>query len=365
MKYEDFDQILHDALTPEVPEERLLYFKKRTDACLPTSSERTDACLPTDLKKPNESEETIMKWKYLCRTAIAMAACAALILGASHLPGLKASRNETTTDTGNTLIGKLENAFTVQVMAAGEKKTVTKEKPIPILSNAASNSHGYSGSCAVKYIETEDGTRIPADASAYDGEDFRTSYFVSFPITCDGKNIDTITYSINKGTFKITAKKDSNFVLRGTRYEGTDSFGGIQPVSLDKELSAEEENERIQDYETALYTSYTVSADNQASDDIAVCICDDVAMSYEGYLKMWDFENKTLQDQLEGCSEVIGNTIVTCEITYKDGTRQTAKIKVGNAIMTPAEAGMDITEEEIPEAEIKKTESVFITYELM
>ena len=64
MTDKEIDQRLHDALTPDVPEDRLFVFKEMT----------------------KESEGTTMKLKKILKPAIVMAACAALILGVSRVP---------------------------------------------------------------------------------------------------------------------------------------------------------------------------------------------------------------------------------------------------------------------------------------
>ena len=338
MTDKEIDQRLHDALTPDVPEDRLFVFKEMT----------------------KESEGTTMKLKKILKPAIVMAACAALILGVSRVPDFVSLKKAVTSDEPGTFSEKLANAFTVKVMAAGKKKTATKEKPIPIVNTENSSAECWCGSSDVIALRHEigKGKVNPDDQTKHIDGDLLTGYCLNYPVTCEGKNIDTITYSINKGTFQIFTKKGSNYILKGEKYNKKLNCGEIPPDGYEEQLGKQGDEIGV-GYEKEFYSSYTVSADNQTFKDVTVNICDEVKLSPEMYVKMWDFENETLQGKLEARNAAIGDTVVTCEIMYKDGSKQTQKMKVGNAIMTPEEAG-----EVVPNDE-KDVKRVYTTYELI
>ncbi len=54
---------------------------------------------------------------------------------------------------------------------------------------------------------------------------------------------------------------------------------------------------------------------------------------------------KNLQEDLKARQQLIGDTVITCTATYKDGSQKSIDIKVGSEILTGKEAGIDTTAE--------------------
>ena len=59
------------------------------------------------------------------------------------------------------------------------------------------------------------------------------SYAVETPLVCEGKNMDTITYSVDKGFFRIVTPKKMSYVIDGEEYKPSDRF--IEELQYDWE----------------------------------------------------------------------------------------------------------------------------------
>ena len=96
-----------------------------------------------------------------------------------------AGRKKETTVAEHTTTEK-ENMFTMKVMAA--QAEVTAQKPVAIAQN---DRFGYA---------------INGDS------DMNTaSYKIDMPLYCEGENIESVTYSINKGYFEISENITDDF----------------------------------------------------------------------------------------------------------------------------------------------------------
>ena len=110
-------------------------------------------------------------------------------------------------------------------------------------------------------------------------------------------------------------------------------------------------------YDSGYYTSYTVSPDFQISDDIRVSICDIVKVSEKTYKMLWE-SGRSLKKVKKGMDKIYEDLVITCEVTYKDGTKESVDVAIGTAIMTDEEAGFEV---EAPE---KNTKSVYTTFQM-
>lgn len=156
------------------------------------------------------------------------------------------------------------------------------------------------------------------------------SYCIAAPLICEGDNIKTITYEINKGAFQIYTKKDSNYILQGVECKRKIDGGEVAPSDEDSEK-----------YEQKQYTSYSILPENQTSNDVYVDICNECKVSKKLYKRIWD--HRSLEESTKGLNEVFGNLVITCTVTYKDDTSESVDIVVENKIMTYREAGVDKT----------------------
>lgn len=133
--------------------------------------------------------ETNMSKKNLKVTKLfaAMAACASIIIVASTTNNyLNRPQEEKETTVAEHTTTEKENMFTMKVMAA--QAEVTAQKPVAIAQN---DRFGYA---------------INGDS------DMNTaSYKIDMPLYCEGENIESVTYSINKGYFEISENITDDF----------------------------------------------------------------------------------------------------------------------------------------------------------
>ena len=232
-------------------------------------------------------------------------------------------------------------------MAAGKKKTVTKDSPVPILLEGEDKSEVFS----CETVEAKDVKKRK--------NDLYVTYCVNFPITIEGENIDAITYSINKGFFQVFSKTGDNYVMDGVKYQGEWSY---VPACPPEGYYPDGDQTKFKDigkgYDKGVYTSYKFSADKQGSKDLAINLCGNILVTPETYMNLWYYDGN-LDRHMEGRNALYGDIIISCDITFKDGKKQTLKIRRGNKIMTLKEAGWDVSDKE------QNKKSVFETYELI
>lgn len=304
MDEEKFDEIMRKALTPEIGDDEIKFLRKM--------------------------EVRTMKKINIIKPVIAVAACAALVLGVSKIPDLQAVK-KAAEHPADSVAEHLENAFTLKVMAAEKnkdgknvEKEVTKEKAVPVVPSVISAGGCWGGNPKTKIVD----------------------YTEECPLVCEGTNIQKITYTINKGAFEVLSPKDSGYVLEGKKCSRL-KVGWTGPKGF---------REGVDDDD--FYTSYTISPDFQVSENVLVAICNECKVSDNTYRKLWDFDHHTLEDIKEGREETYDDLTITCEVTYKDGSKETVQVAVGTAIMTPEEAGF---EHEVPQ---KNGKSVYTTFQM-
>ena len=304
MDEEKFDEIMRKALTPEIGEDEIKFLRK--------------------------TEVRTMKKMNIIKPVIAVAACAALVLGVSKIPDLQAVKNASE-HPADSVVEQFENAFTLKVMAAEKNKDgknveteITKEKAVPVIPSVVSDGGCWGGDPNTKIV----------------------TYMEECPLICEGTNIQKITYSINKGAFEVLSPKDSGYVLAGEKCSRL-NVGWTGPKGFREGVDHDD-----------FYTSYTVSPDFQTSEKVLVAICNECKVSDDTFRKLWDFDHHTLEDIKEGREETYGDLTITCEVTYKDGSKETVQVAVGAAVMTPEEAGLEYI---VPE---KNGKSVFTTFQM-
>ena len=104
---------------------------------------------------------------------------------------------------------KKENMFTMKVMAA--QAEVTAQKPVAIAQN---DRFGYA---------------INGDS------DMNTaSYKIDMPLYCEGENIESVTYSINKGYFEISENITDDFqsAVESGKPLDENSNGYLNPILM-------------------------------------------------------------------------------------------------------------------------------------
>lgn len=242
----------------------------------------------------------------------AMAACAALIIIASTTNNYlnRPQKEKETTVAENTTTEK-ENLFTMKVMAA--QAEVTAQKPVAIAQNNRI-SHSISG----------------------DSDTNTASYRIDMPLYCEGENIESVTYSINKGYFEICENITDDFqsVVESGKPLDENSNEYINPIYNDNE-------EIVVQQELKDYTEYTVSYDDQQKEGVYVTFCND-EIPFPDFGSMIDKRTKTEEEISEAYQKLVDGVVITCTANYKDGTKKGVKINVGAAALTYEEIGMNV-----------------------
>lgn len=307
MNDKELDQILRKSLRPEVSEEELEVWDR----------------------EPRMESEHTMRRHTIIKSTVAAAACLALVagIGYGHFSDTgKSPAQQDTTVTKTTPQGVL-NSFTVTVSAAEVKKNKA--------SDASTQGEEASGKAQPKIYAS------PSYDSAWSGnpEGSKVGYWVAAPITCSGDNIKSVTYTINKGYFSVAAKKNSKYLIGSEsklRKKQEDKFG----VALDSE-----DSEANSLYDQNEYTSFTVSGTEKPEKKFRIAFVGEGNLSKKGYSALFENVGKNLQEDLKARQQLIGDTVITCTATYKDGSQKSVDIKVGTEILTGKEAGIDTTVE--------------------
>ena len=245
MNEKKLDQILQQALTPEVNDNEIkVRFEK--------------------------GEYPMKKKRNYIRPAVALVACAALVagIGFGNLPeqilsntGLS-HKTDISTDKSSQ---NVENGFVMKVKAAEVKELKKGETQTAIYSGGATGE-SWSGSDQNKEI----------------------GYMIDLPLVCEGENMDTITYSVNKGCFRILQPKDKPYVIKGEECE--------KPKQVSSGVDIEVVPEGADNLEAKYYKSYTISAKDQDRKDVEVAICDEKKLSKELYKRLWDNNSTGMTD---------------------------------------------------------------------
>ena len=190
-------------------------------------------------------------------------------------------------------------------------------------------------------------------------------YMIDLPLVCEGENMDTITYSVNKGCFRILQPKDKPYVIKGEECE--------KPKQVSSGVDIEVVPESADNLEAKYYKSYTISAKDQDRKDVEVAICDEKKLSKELYKRLWDNNSTGMTDEeltAEAAvkNEVLDSPEVTCKITYRGDSGQkteTARVAVRLEAMTYKEAAGSCNDKRLKkELELlKDSMGVFVAFE--
>lgn len=258
--------------------------------------------------------ETNMSKKNLKVTKlfVAMASCAAFIIVASTTNNyLNRPQEEKETTVAENTTTEKENLFTMKVMAA--QAEVTAQKPVAIAQNNRI-SHSISG----------------------DSDTNTASYRIDMPLYCEGENIESVTYSINKGYFEICENITDDFqsVVESGEPLDENSNEYINPIYNDNE-------EIVAQQALKDYTEYTVSYDDQQKEGVYVTFCND-EIPFPDFGSMIDKRTKTEEEISAAYQKLVDGVVITCTANYKDGTKKGVKINVGAAALTYEEIGMNV-----------------------
>ena len=187
---------------------------------------------------------------------------------------------------------------------------------------------------------------------AEDREQYRSPSFIcTFPVDIQGENIDTITYRIENGVFRIARPKKENFVVAGEKAEDVSfNANGGQFSSLD--------NVNSENYSFEMYKSYTVKYDCQRTENTYLDIMgrtdnwsDDRWEQFKEYaressylppaisldaLRRNELKKAILtRDMYNMVTDDLG---ITCTVTYKDGSVETKEILIASEVVDDKKA---------------------------
>ena len=161
----------------------------------------------------------------------------------------------------------------------------------------------------------------------------------------------------------MAAKKDSKYLIASEsklRKKPENKFG----VAL--EFSDSEDPEADSLYDQNEYTSFTVSGTEKPEKKFRIAFVGEGNLTKKGYSALFENVGKNLQEDLKARKQLIGDTVITCTATYKDGSQKSIDIKVGTEILTGKEAGIDTTAEgkdEVTE-DMAAKKDVYTTFEV-
>lgn len=257
-----------------------------------------------DFQKKAKSGKTVR------RTCATVAACAALVVAAgSWHAGQPVDQKEIATQSGDEYTETIPKLFMFTAKAAetGKRIEMTKGKPVA--------------------VTTED-----ADSWVLGGnEDGTWSYCFNLPFQCEGENIDSVSYSINRGAFQVVELEGTSIIASGKE--------AAEPVNSG--LIGGSDYEAIPTTIT-YYTEYTLDYDRQESDATWInMVRDDIKFSDPDLPQR---ENKSDEDVKKVFDELFGDVMITCTVHFTDGTSETIEIEPGVIVTTATKNGEEYRE---------------------
>ena len=297
------DQILNQALAPEIADTEIAVKKARR----------------------NYHMNRIVK------IGVSAVACAALIIVGNATAG------HYMTHTNQTEQGEVtveENPFVICAQAA----ELTRDNPVYI-KEAVSDTFGFR----------------------YGDNEGKAGFIMEMPLSVKGDKIKSVTYSIKNGFFEVVDKeKGDSTIIDSSAYEGApSSFVTVEETEEGKSVTiyaageATEEDREARANQKAL-SSYTVAYDKQISDNMVINICGDYVLTEKEMKALYGSTDP--QETADMYTKMFGDTVITCTVTFADGTTQEQKIGIGGAVLTyeqmgqladqPAESPEDTSQEQ-------------------
>ena len=297
------DQILNQALAPEIADTEIAVKKARR----------------------NYHMNRIVK------IGVSAVACAALIIVGNATAG------HYMTHTNQTEQGEVtveENPFVICAQAA----ELTRDNPVYI-KEAVSDTFGFR----------------------YGDNEGKAGFIMEMPLSVKGDKIKSVTYSIKNGFFEVVDKeKGDSTIIDSSAYEGApSSFVTVEETEKGKSMTlyavgeATEEDREARANQKAL-SSYTVAYDKQISDNTVINICGDSVLTEKEMKALYGSTDP--QETADMYNKMFGDTVITCTVTFADGTTQEQKIGIGGAVLTyeqmgqladqPAESPEDTSQEQ-------------------
>ena len=264
-----------------------------------------------NISNNQDSQKKAKRGKTAWRTCAAVAACAALVVAAgSWYAGQPVESSEIAVQDGEKHSETIPKPFMLTAKAAetGERIEMTKGKPVA--------------------ITTEDADSWVLGGSGH--EDGTWGYCINLPFMCEGENIDSVSYSINRGAFQVVELEGTSIIASGKEAaEPVDGgqIGGGYDEAKDEAIPAT----------VNYYTEYTLDYDRQESDATWInMVRDDIMFSDLDLL--WR-ENKSDEDVEKVFDELFGDVMITCTLHFMDGTSEQIEIEPGVIITTAMKNG--------------------------
>ena len=263
-----------------------------------------------NISNNQDFQKKAKRGKTVRRTCAAVAACAALVVAAgSWYAGQPVDQKEIATQSGDEYTETIPKLFMLTAKAAetGKRIEMTKGKPVA--------------------VTTED-----ADSWVLGGnEDGTWSYCFNLPFQCEGENIDSVSYSINRGAFQVVELEGTSIIASGKET--------AEPVNSG--LIGGSDYEAIPTTIT-YYTEYTLDYDRQESDATWInMVRDDIKFSDPDLPQR---ENKSDEDVKKVFDELFGDAMITCTVHFTDGTSETIEIEPGVIVTTATKNGEEYRE---------------------
>ena len=267
-------------------------------------------------------------------------ACAALLVAGTITAGHQTVQKEP----GTVSISK--NPFVICAQAA----ELTKDKPVYIR-ESVSNTFGY--------------------AAWDDGKTGKMGFVMEMPLSVKGDDIKTISYHIENGFFQVTDTGETDdMIVDSEAYEGDTAEAGITERG-ETEATLDIYQKHADDYmvkevpsgakERAL-SSYTVAYERQSSENTTINICGTQELSQDEITAM--HSSTTDPGELAKLyDKVFKDTVITCTVTFTDGTSQKRQIGIGGAVMTYEELGTQ-TDEPVESPEDPSQKQAFLKLQI-
>lgn len=280
------DQILNQALAPEIADTEIAVKKARR----------------------NYHMNRIVK------IGVSAVACAALIIVGNATAG------HYMTHTNQTEQGEVtveENPFVICAQAA----ELTRDNPVYI-KEAVSDTFGFM----------------------YGDNEGKAGFIMEMPLSVKGDKIKSVTYSIKNGFFEVVDKeKGDSTIIDSSVYEGApSSFVTVEETEEGKSVTIyaggeETEEDREARANQKALSSYTVAYDKQISDNTVINICGDSVLTEKEMKSL--YRSADPQETADMYNKMFEDTVITCTVTFIDGTTQEQEIGIGGAVLTYEQMG--------------------------
>ena len=263
-----------------------------------------------NISNNQDFQKKVKRGKTVMRTCAAVAVCTSLVVAAgSWHAGQPVDQKEIATQSGDEYTETIPKLFMLTAKAAetGKRIEMTKGKPVA--------------------VTTED-----ADSWVLGGnEDGTWGYCINLPFMCEGENIDSVSYSINRGAFQVVELEGTSIIASGKE--------AAEPVNSG--LIGGSDYEAIPTTIT-YYTEYTLDYDRQESDATWInMVRDDIKFSDPDLPQR---ENKSDEDVKKVFDELFGDAMITCTVHFTDGTSETIEIEPGVIVTTATKNGEEYRE---------------------